>query len=191
MTPPTTDPDGLPPRAEAPADAPEFGPRGYLPERAARRARKIMLREQMGLQWPIAAVLVALLLLCVGALYLWTRSRPPGPPYVAVGPIAAVDARGVATTTVDDLQLLVVRAGGGVRVFTGEVAGVRTCPSGSRVRDAGGDVYTVTGRALTGNASLQPVPSVVFDGVLYVAADPAMWPQPPPPAPAGTVQATC
>ncbi|MTV26636.1 hypothetical protein FTX61_14610 [Nitriliruptoraceae bacterium ZYF776] len=34
-----------------PQQTPEFGPSGYLPERASKRARKIVLRAPLGLQW--------------------------------------------------------------------------------------------------------------------------------------------
>nr|MBA2530088.1 adenosylcobinamide-GDP ribazoletransferase [Euzebyales bacterium] len=60
---------------------PDYGPRGYLPERAAKRARKIVLREQMGPAWPLAAVAAALLVGATGLWYLVTAGRPPGPPY--------------------------------------------------------------------------------------------------------------
>jgi len=193
MTPPTAEPADRAARDAPPSgpEHPDFGPRGYLPERAAKRARKILLREQMGLQWPIAALLAALLVLVVGGLYLWTRTTPPGAPFVAAGAIEAVDPRGVATITVGELEVLVVRVGGGVRVLTGDVAGVTTCPRSRRLSDPDGTVYALTGRALGAGSSLQPVPSTVFDGVLYVAVDPAVWPQPQPAAEAGTVEATC
>ncbi|HUG87123.1 MAG TPA: hypothetical protein VMM13_21320, partial [Euzebya sp.] len=47
------------------AQQPEFGPGGYLPARAAQRARKIVLREQMGLHWAVAAVVAGLLILAI------------------------------------------------------------------------------------------------------------------------------
>lgn len=193
MTSSSTDvPDRPPGSAQAPRSAEaDYGPRGYLPERAAKRARKIILREQMGLQWPLAAAVAAVVVLVVGAVYLWTRTGPPGPPYVAAGAIAEVEPRGAATTTAGDLEVLVVRAGGGVRVFTGDVIDVTTCPATRRLTDAEGTVYSATGQALGRGESLQPVPSTVYDGVLYVAVDPAVWPPAPPTAAGGSVDMSC
>src|SRR5690606_17036265 len=64
-------------KATVTSERPDFGPSGYLPPRAARRARKIMLREPLGLQWAVAAVVAGLLVLLAGAGYLLWQSRPP------------------------------------------------------------------------------------------------------------------
>ena len=67
---------------------PEFGPRGYLPERASKRARKIVLRAPLGLQWIVAAVVFGLLVLVAGVVWL-NAGGPPGAPFVAAGPVSA------------------------------------------------------------------------------------------------------
>ena len=63
-------------------------PHAYLPPRAA-RARKLVLRRQLGVGWPAAAVGFALLILVAGGVLL-ARGGRPGAPWVRVGPLAAV-----------------------------------------------------------------------------------------------------
>ena len=50
-------------------EEPEFGPRGYLPPRASKRARKIVLRAPMSLAWVIAPLVIGVILLIVGWIY--------------------------------------------------------------------------------------------------------------------------
>jgi hypothetical protein len=59
---------------------PEFGPRGYLPERAAKRARKIILREPLSLAWVIGAILAGLALVIAGVLFLQRDDPLRAPP---------------------------------------------------------------------------------------------------------------
>ena len=163
------------------ASQPEFGPGGYLPPKASQRARKIVLREQMGFGWPLAAAGAALLVAIAGAFYLATASRPPGAPYVSLGPFAEVDASGAAV--LDDgagNAALVVRAGGPPRVFLAEQT-VAWCATSGRL-EGGGAAWSSQGQLVYGEGeSLQPLRSVVFDGVVY--AD-FTTPQPKPaPAP--------
>jgi hypothetical protein len=162
------------------ADA-EFGPGGYLPERAAKRARKIVLREQMGLQWPVAAGVAALLVLVAGGIFLVTGIGPPGAPFAAVLEIEQVDPRGAEVLPAGEVRgtdlappaadLAVVRAGGGVRVFVVPTPDVAFCEASGRLESPAGAVWNANGRLLGGpGASLTPVPAQVFDGVLYVDA---------------------
>jgi hypothetical protein len=172
----------------------EFGPRGYLPERAAKRARKIVLREQMGLQWPIAAVVAALLVLVAGGVFLAVGTGPPDPPYQPVVEVEQVDPRGAevlpAGRTSDEAltapaqDLVVVRAGGGVRVYLAPTEEVAHCPASGRIESPDGAVWNTNGRLVGGDGeSLRPVPAQAYDGVLYVDEGAA---GPPPPAePAG------
>ncbi len=175
--------------SERPTAAPDFGPRGYLPERAAKRARKIILREQMGLQWPIAAVVAAVVVLIAGGLYLAFGTKPPAAPFAPVARIESVDPRGAAVLPAgasqgQDLEaprsdLLVVRAGGGVRTFLA-AEGISWCAQSDRLESDRGEVWTSTGRLVSaGGESLTPVPSQVYDGVLYVDETSPGSPLPP------------
>ncbi|MBW3601967.1 MAG: hypothetical protein KY434_04605 [Actinobacteria bacterium] len=148
---------------------PAYGPGGYLPDRAARRARKIVLRSRMGLGWPVAALLAAALVAAAGAVFLATRAGPPGPPLVPVAPVDAVDPRGASVLRAPDgRRVLVVRAGGGVRAFAAPEAAVAWCPASGRLEsarsvwDSGGSLLGGPGR------SLRPLPAQVFAGRLYV-----------------------
>jgi hypothetical protein len=162
---------------------PEFGPRGYLPERAAKRARKIILREQMGMGWPLAAVVAGLLLLVLGAVYLITRTGPPGEPFTAVAQLDEVDPRSLSVLPAGEADVLVVRAGGGVRAFLTPDTAVAFCPESRRIEGADGSVWTVGGRVQTEpGASLRPLPVVVYDGQIYVDAGAPGPPPPPDPA---------
>jgi hypothetical protein len=164
-------------------EEPQFGPGGYLPERAAKRARKIILREQMGMGWPVAAVVAGVLLLALGAVYLVTRTGPPGEPYTAVADLEDVDPRGLAVLDAGADQVLVVRAGGGVRTFAAPPAPVVYCEESRRLEGADGSVWAVNGRVQAGpGVSLAPLPTLVYDGVVYV--DPTAPGPPPPPDPA-------
>lgn len=166
------------------ARSPEFGPSGYLPQRAAHRARKIVLRAPMGLQWPIAACLAAVLVLGLGVTYLLTRTGPPGAPFVAAGQLAAIDPRGAEIIAVGERELLVVRGGGGVTAFAAPDAEADWCAESGRIEAADGSVWTVDGRRVGGRGdSLAPRRVAVHDGVLYL--DPASGTPAPPPTPRG------
>lgn len=148
--------------------APDFGPGGYLPSKAAKRARKIVLREQMGFGWPMAAVAAALLVGVAGVVFLRWSSQPPAAPFQAVGQISDVETSGSGVLGGGDAEVLVVRAAGPVRVFAAEEAAPQWCPKTRRLESPGA-AWTPDGRTAFGTApSLQPLRSVVFDGVLYV-----------------------
>ncbi|WP_130648654.1 hypothetical protein [Egicoccus halophilus] len=141
---------------------PEFGPSGYLPERASKRARKIVLRAPLGVQWIVASVLAGLLVLVAGVLFLQRSGDPPSAPWVAVGELDAL----AASAPLDDLDAVLVAAGGRVRAFA-DVPGVTYCPSSNRLED-GEQVWNLTGRGLGGAPSLDEHPTVVHDGVVYL-----------------------
>lgn len=144
---------------------PEYGPSGYLPDRAAKRARKIVLRAPLGLQWVVASAAVGVVLVVVTVAFAVRTTAPPGPPWVAVGPAGAVgearydDARGV----------LLVGAAGRVRAFVVEEGDPpRYCPASGHLESSDANVWTVTGRALDGGASLDRRPTLVHGGTLYL-----------------------
>lgn len=160
-------------------DPPDGGPRGYLPDRAAKRARKIVLREQMGIGWPVAALVAGVVLAGIALVYLLTRAGPPAPPFVPSVPIERIDPRGAGLVDVDGTKVLVVRAGGGVRVFLSPGDAVAYCPDSRRV-ESSDDVWSLTGRRTGGNGdSLQPLRAQVHEGRLYIDLRPHV----PPPAP--------
>lgn len=148
-------------------DKPEFGPKGYLPERAAKRARKIMLREQMGLGWPLAAVLAALLVGAAGLWYVVSANRPPVDPFVAVGDLVDL-APGEAEVR---REVLVVRTTASVSAFTAD-GQVQWCQPSGRLEGAAGEVWAPDGRLVGGQGqSLAPLPVTIYDGVVYVDRD--------------------
>lgn len=158
-TPPARDPDGAP-RADA---DPEFGPSGYLPARAAQRARKIVLRSPLGLQWVVASLVAGLVVVVAGVWLLVASGGPPGEPWVR-----AIEVDALGDTAVDpDLDVLLVGAGGRVRAFA-DAPDVGYCPDSHRLEAPDGRVWTLTGRGLDGTDSLEEHPTLVQDGVVYV-----------------------
>jgi hypothetical protein len=151
-------------------EQPDYGPRGYLPPKAAKRARKIILREPMGLQWAIAAVIAGMLVLAAGGVLLLLRSGPPAAPFAAVGEIAQIDPRGAGTLAADGGRaVLVLRGAGGVAVFDDPGTPLRWCAPRSRLIADTGAVWQADGRLVGGTGrSLARVPAQVHDGVLYV-----------------------
>jgi hypothetical protein len=65
----------------------------YLPPRAA-KARKLILRSQLGRGWIVASALFGLVILAAGGLYL-ARAGRPGPPWVRVAALEALPAGAV------------------------------------------------------------------------------------------------
>ena len=144
-------------------EVPVFGPRGYLPDRAARRARKIVLRAPLGLQWVVAALVAGIVLLIAGLLVLDRAGSPPGPPWEPLGaveglPVSSQDARS---------GILVVTLGGRVRAFEAP-EGTAYCAPSNRLEHPDGRVWALTGRGLAGTDSLRPVPTLVVSGVAYL-----------------------
>jgi hypothetical protein len=152
---------------------PEFGPRGYLPPRAAQRARKIVLREQMGLHWPIAAVVAGLLIVAVTVPLVLRLQGAPGPPSVVVGPLDAIDPSADELVEVDGATVLVVRAGGVLRAFVEPPAEARWCAASRRIEAPDGRIWTAEGRLIAGpGASLDRGQAQAYDGNLYVDPTP-------------------
>lgn len=143
---------------------PEFGPSGYLPERASRRARKIILRAPMGIHWVVASLAAGLVVLAAGILLL-ARDTAPGPPFERYAPVEEL-----AVSAYDPgLDAFVVVAGGRVEAFTTPdgAADLVWCVA-SRTIETADRVWNLTGRALDGGASLLRHPVAVTGGVVYV-----------------------
>ena len=166
-----TAPDGS--AASPPTDQPEFGPGGYLPPRAAKRARKIVLRERMGLHWPVAAVVAGLLILAVVIPAVIGGSARPEDPFVNVGSLDQVDPRGDAVLDVTGTTVLVVRGGGVLAAFVDPPDGARYCGTSRRIESPDGTVWTLQGRRVggTGDSLVRAAASAV-DGDLYVDPTP-------------------
>lgn len=160
----------------------DFGPGGYLPPRAAKRARKIVLRRQMGLGWPLAALVAGALILVVTVPFVLTFQGPPGEPYTAVGPLGAVDSGGDARVSADGAEVLIVRAGGALHAFVDVPDGVAYCPASRRLESPRGEVWTLQGRLIAGEGgSLSRADVVAYDDVLYVDVSSPQAPLPPRP----------
>lgn len=171
-----------------PADA-EFGPGGYLPPRAAARARKIVLRERMGIHWPIAAAVAGVLILAVLIPAVLSQSAVPGEPFVEVGPLAQVDPRGDGLVDVAGQTVLVVRGGGVLQAFLDPPDSARYCDSSRRIEDGAGNVWSLQGRRVGGNADSLPRAGVMaVDDLLYLNVTDVQTPAAPA---AGQTPSTC
>lgn len=147
---------------------PEYGPRGYLPERAARRARKIILRERMGLGWPLAALAAAVVLAVAGGSFLLTRTGPPDAPFAPVADLAAVPAGEAVTVTAPDGDVLVVRTATRVQAFLAPGKAVAYCGASGLLEAPDGALWDTGGRLLGGPGdSLAVAPTQVHAGVVY------------------------
>ena len=162
---------------EARTTEPEFGPSGYLPGRAARRARKIVLRAPLGVQWIVASVVAGLIVLVAGIVFLGSAGDPPGEPFVEVMSVSEIgDAQQLG-----ELDALAVGAAGRIRVFAkASELGLVYCEESRQLEGEGGRVWSLTGRGLGGAESLDEHPAIVHSGVLYV--DPTRTVDAPPPS---------
>jgi len=142
---------------------PEFGPGGYLPDRAARRARKIILRAPLGLQWVVASLVAGAVLLVAGIVLLGRGGAPPPAPWVPLGPVSALEVSARDTGS----ELLVVTVGGRLRAFEAP-DGVFYCTPTNRLEHPDGRVWALTGRGYAGTPSLIPVPTLTVSGQAYL-----------------------
>lgn len=179
------DHDDHPGHDDTPPETPDFGPRGYLPDRASRRARKIILRAPMGIQWVIAALVVGVAVVAAGWLAL--RDSAPAAPFVEVPiELAAADG-GIAVwePTGTGAEALVVTVDNRTRVFArpgGDLPVV--CAESGLLEADDGRAWRVTGRGVGGTPSLRPHPTVVHDRVLWVDPTTTFEALPPDPDPA-------
>jgi hypothetical protein len=145
----------------------------YLPPKAA-RARKLILRTQLGRGWILAAALFGVLILATGALYLATAGRP-GPPWVRVAPLSAVPAGTAGELPGPGGQVVVVdRRDDRLRAFLAQPGPCRVMAAGDGFArpctgqrwDAGGAPAAVpAGQRRT---PLRHVPASFARGDLYV-----------------------
>jgi len=147
----------------APADELEFGPSGYLPERASKRARKIVLRAPLGAQWMVAALVAGVAVVIAGVVFLQRSSEVPSDPWIPAAEVATI-GRAAAT---EEGDVLLVTGAGRVRAFVaaGDLA---YCEPTNRLESADGDVWTLTGRGLGGAVSLEEHPTLINDGIVYL-----------------------
>jgi len=155
MDAPTTPPD--------PSERPDFGPGGYLPDRAARRARKIILRAPLGLQWVIASLIAGLVVLVAGLVLLDRAGAPPSAPWLDLGEVTALPEAGIDAGT----GLLVITVGGRLRAFEAP-DGTDYCAASNRLEHPDGRVWALTGRGYADTASLVPVPALTVSGRAYL-----------------------
>lgn len=146
-----------------PADELEFGPSGYLPERASKRARKIVLRAPLGAQWVVAALVAGVVVVVAGVVFLLQGSDAPGEPWIAAGEVATIGRASPGS----DGSVLLVPGAGRVRAFatTQELA---YCEATNRIESPQGEVWTLTGRGLGGASSLQEHPTQLHEGIVYL-----------------------
>jgi hypothetical protein len=145
----------------------------YLPPRAA-RARKLILRTQLGLPWLLAATAVAGVILAAGVLLLVSGGRP-GSPWVPVAAVAAFPAgtvTEVAAPGVAGRVVIVDRRGGDLRAFVGPAAPCPAAPDGPGLRrGCTGQAWDADGAPRTaGTQPLTRVPTRFAGGDLYVDA---------------------
>jgi hypothetical protein len=176
---PTSDPPPRPARDD-PGQVPlrpgrdPGGRVAYLPPRAA-RARKLILRSQLGRGWILASALFGVVILAAGALFL-VRAGHPGPPWARVAAVSALPAGTVTEVAGPAGQVVVVDRRNDLRAF---LAPPGPCP----VRSAGdgfarpctGQRWAASGApagepgtAQNARAALRRVPAVVAGGALYV-----------------------
>jgi hypothetical protein len=144
----------------------------YLPPRAA-RARKLILRRQLGVGWIAAAAVFGLVILVAGGLWL-ARGGRPGPPWARVAPLAALPAGAVSEAAGPGGRVVVVdRRGGDLRAF---LAARGACPvvaaGAGFARPCAGERWTAGGAPAPGGAGgqapLRRVRASFARGDLYV-----------------------
>jgi hypothetical protein len=146
----------------------------YLPPRAA-RARKLILRSQLGRGWILASALFGVVILAAGVLFL-ARAGHPGPPWVRVAAVSSLPAGTVTEVAGPSGQAVVVDRRDGLRAFlappgpcpvrAADDGFARSC-TGQRW-DASGAPAGGGGTGQNGRPALRRVPAVVAGGALYV-----------------------
>jgi hypothetical protein len=174
-----------PPEDDPPVPASDTPPRpgrdpggrvAYLPPRAA-KARKLILRSQLGRGWIVASALFGVVILVAGVLLL-ARAGRPGPPWVRVAPLASLPAGAVTQVAGPAGQVVVVdRRAGGLRALFAppgpcpvRAAGdgfARPC-TGQRWDADGGPATAGAGAARRAPPPLRQVPASLAGGDLYV-----------------------
>lgn len=143
----------------------------YLPPRAA-RARKLILRTQLGLPWMLAALAFAGVILVAGVLLLAQGGRP-GAPWVRLGPAGEFPPGAVAQTPGQlegGAAVVVDRRGGAVRAFLVPPAECAVQADGEGfARPCTGEAWTADGAPAGGSAAaLEQVPVQLASDEVYV-----------------------
>jgi hypothetical protein len=147
----------------------------YLPPRAA-KARKLILRSQLGLPWMLTAALFGVVILAAGTLFLVKGGRP-GVPWVRLGPLTRFADGAVTQVAGPSGQVVVVDRRGSPRAFmlapgacpvVGAGSGFAR-PCAGQAWDSGGRPAAAPGRA-AGPAPppMRPVPLQIARGDLYI-----------------------
>lgn len=148
----------------------------YLPPRAA-KARKLILRRQLGLPWMLAAVAFGLVILVAGTLFLVKGGRP-GAPWQRVAPVTRFADGAVSQAPLRAGEVVVVdRRGGTLRTFLGPAGACPVVgtpagfarPCSLQAWDQSGQPIRIPGgRATSAPPRLRAMPATVADGDLYV-----------------------
>ena len=146
----------------------------YLPPRAA-RARKLILRSQLGRGWIVAAALFGVVILAAGVLFL-ARAGRPGAPWVRVAPVAALPDGTVTEVPGPAGQVVVADRRGQLRAFLAPPASCPVRPAGSGfARPCTGQRWDASGSPASdlrdgqeAPPPLRQVPAAVAGGDLYV-----------------------
>jgi hypothetical protein len=163
------------PTSDPPPQRPGRDPGGrvaYLPPRAA-RARKLILRSQLGRGWIVASALFGLVILVAGVLFL-TRGGHPGPPWVRVAPLSSLPTGAVTEVAGPAGQVVVVdHRDAAPRAFLAPPGPCPVLAAGDGfARPCAGQRWDRTG-APAGDGRqapppLRPVPASFAGGALYV-----------------------
>jgi nitrite reductase/ring-hydroxylating ferredoxin subunit len=145
----------------------------YLPPRAG-KARKLILRSQLGLPWMLAAILFGLVILVAGVLFLVKGGRP-GAPWQRVAPVTRFADGAVTQAPLRAGEVVVVdRRGGTLRAF---LAPSGSCPvtgaPGGFARPCTGQAWDQAGAPVGSQGTSSPpplraMPATVAKGDLYV-----------------------
>ncbi len=146
----------------------------YLPPKAG-KARKLILRTQLGLPWMLAAILFGLVILGAGTLFLLGGGRP-GAPWQRLAPVTRFADGTVTQTRLRADEVVVVdRRGGRLRAF---LAPPGACPvvgtSSGFARPCALQAWDHAGEPLTTRGASAPpprlraLPATVAKGDLYV-----------------------
>jgi hypothetical protein len=145
----------------------------YLPPRAA-KARKLILRSQLGRGWIVASAVFGVVILVAGGLYL-ARAGRPGPPWVRVAALEALPAGAVTEVPGPAGRVVVVdRRGDEPRAFLAAPGPCRVVATGTGfARPCAGERWDATGAPAAGGAApaLRRRPAAFARGDLYVLPD--------------------
>jgi hypothetical protein len=150
----------------------------YLPSRAA-KARKLILRSQLGVPWIVAAALFGMVILAAGTLFL-VRAGHPGPPWARVAAVRSLPGGAVTQlpappSAPSGTVVVVDRRADALHTFLARSGPcpVTADPGGGFARPCLHQTWTATGTPAPSPAHpspppLAPVPFQLARGQLYV-----------------------